>query len=210
MKKTITALAFVIGLMFASIAQEKQKEWSAQIGLTNSTLDEETVVGVNTTSDYLDDFSVGTDVKIQYHISDMFSIGIGRNEITFDEDSFDPAESLSDLKMNATYISLTFSAPKRTWQGYGSIEIGDSDIDDVDVTYTATAFTNNIYEGESGNYFAFGGGVKYHINEDIFLDFSFRVRDYGTIQRNAVNYTAAIQDVDVVTSGFDIAFGIKF
>lgn len=210
MKKLLLVAVLAVGVLLGGVAEEKK--WTAQVGITDSWFIEQDVSPDEDTSDYIDDFGIGFKIQGHYHVNELFAVGVGFHNVAFDEDSWSDDESITDFEANATYISFEFSGnSKRMFEGYGSIEIGFSDLEDVDFNAPALGISGlNVYKGGSDTYYSIGGGVKYHFKDNMFIDLSYRFRDFGTLERNAANFTAGIEDVDVVTSSIDIAFGMKF
>lgn len=217
MKIFILTVSLMASMAINGMAQTEtvstKKEWTAQVGFTNSWLIDETVVSRYGTSDYYNDFSLGFNAKVSRVLADGFSLGMGYNAITFSEDSYTSAENISDLELSAFFLSLEFASDsKADVRGYGSIEFGVSDMEDIDYFDTPATglYGLNIYESESNTYFSIGGGIKTKLNETMYLDVSYRYRHYGKFKRNATYWTAAIKDFDVATSGIDVSIGWYF
>lgn len=123
----------MVSVFFGGMAEDQG--WSAQIGFTDTLLVDSDVItnADNDTGDYLDSSSIGMNVKIQRYENDLFAFGIGYNSISFDSDGVVLNQSITDLDVSAMYISAEFRGGK-TFEGYGSIELGQSDIDSVDLT----------------------------------------------------------------------------
>lgn len=208
--KYITALLLVGGASLPLVGEE-EKKFSAQIGITDSWLLEQTVISGVDTGDYIDEFSIGLNMRFDYHINDNWAVGVGHNAITFEESGGLLGETTSDLEARATYLSVEYSSNPSMFQGYGSFELGVSEFEDVDLTSPDYGlYDYNMYESDSDTYYSIGGGVKYNINNDIYLDLGYRFRDYGSLKRNKVNFTPALKDLDVRTSSIDLSFGVRF
>ena len=207
MKLFIFSFAFLTSVAFAAQSEE-EKKWSAQIALATSVLLDETVIAGYGTDDYFDPIGFGLDLKASYELDGQFSVGFGFHDIAFLEDSFTSAENLTKIWVSAAFVSIEFRGEEAEWQGFGSFELGVSSLDDVD--YESASLNNKIYEGGSGTYWSLGGGVRYQLEDDMFIDITYRYRSFGTLERNAALWTSAIKDIDVVTSGFDVSLGVKF
>lgn len=210
MKKHLFSIVLAFGIVFAGISQEEKEKWSVQIGLADTWLIQQDVVSGYATDDYFEEDS-GTDwdFKIKYDIDDLITVGIGHNEVEFSGKS-NADGFMTDMEISATYVTLEFRHGNK-WEGYGVIELGASELGDIDLTVPSFGINGvNIYKGDSGTYWSIGGGCKWHFSETMFLDLSFRHREYGTLKRNANNTTSALEDIDISTDGFNLAIGWKF
>lgn len=199
-------ICLALGSVTAGMTEEN-KEWSVQIGVMNASLvDQRVITGAdNKTGDYLDDNAIGINLKLNGYVNDLIAIGIGHNEITFDSDGSVLGQSLTDLEASSTYLSIEFRGGK-TFEGYGSLEFGASDLESIKISQGG--ISAKLYKDSSDTYWSIGGGCKWHMNENMFLDLGYRYRDYGTLKQSPGWLN--VEDVDVITNSVDLSIGWKF
>lgn len=214
MKNTIVLLVLSLGITLGGYSQEqkKEKKWSAEIGIVNSWLIEQDVIkGFDEvdSGDLWDDNSLGFNIKGNYYLNKMVAIGIGHTNITFDGGS-DSGANFTDIEAYANYASIELRGGEK-FEGYGSFELGVSHIDDVDISIPDFGIGKlNMYKSSTNTYWSIGGGCKWHFDRNLFLNLGYRYRDFGELERNAANFTAALEDVRVMTSSIDLSIGFKF
>ena len=170
MKQIILTVILMTSVLIGTVAAEK-KGWTCQVGFTDSSLNDETVIGAYGTSDYVDDTAIGFNTKGHYAFNELFALGAGYHAVSFEEDSWTPIENTTDIEASAFYITAQFSGPRNIFEGYGSFELGISDLEDVDYNLPSSNISGlNMYKGGTGTYWSIGGGVMYHMNDMMFLD----------------------------------------